>query len=125
MRESVRVQAGRETEPSAVIIDSRSVKAAETKGDRGHDANKKVTGRNRHLLVDVMGLLLAVVVHAADIQARAGAILLLQGTFANGFARLQLIWAEIGRRDPGGGQAIGQRQGIYGLAPALGRRTDV
>ena len=65
LREAVRQEAGRETEPSAAIIDSRSVKTTEVKG------------RKRHIIVDVMGLLLAVVVHKASIQERAGAKLLL------------------------------------------------
>ena len=46
------------------------------RGPRGYDAGKKVTGRS-HIVVDTMGLLLAVAVHAADIQDRDGAKLVL------------------------------------------------
>lgn len=50
-------------------------------------------GRKRHLLVDVMGLVLAVVVHAADVQDRDGAQLLLE-RLRNTFKRLRVIWAD-------------------------------
>ena len=91
LRKSVRLEAGQQ--PSAAILDSQSVK---TKGERGYDSNKKVKGRKRHILVDVMGLLLCVLVHKANTQERAGAKRLLQRVKEKGFARLQLICADGG-----------------------------
>ncbi len=91
----LRVAAGREAEPSAAIVDSQSVKTTAVKGIRGYDAGKKVKGRKRHILVDTMGLLLMVLVHAADIQDRDGAKLLLN-KIKGSFSRLRLIWADGG-----------------------------
>src|SRR5438128_1247045 len=64
LRRLVRQSEGRGAEPTAAIIDSQSVKASRTSGVRGYDAGKKVKGTKRHILVDTMGLLLCVVVHA-------------------------------------------------------------
>jgi putative transposase len=72
LRVQLRQQAGRTDDPSAVIIDSQSVKSTAIPGERGYDAGKKVNGRKRSLIVDTMGLLMRVVVHAADLSDLVG-----------------------------------------------------
>jgi transposase len=97
LRTRLRVRARRDAQPSAAIVDSQSVKAAETvgAGTRGFDSGKKINGRKRHIAVDVEGFLLAVVVTAANIGDRMGAKLLVI-SLLNTCTRLKLIWADSG-----------------------------
>lgn len=69
---------GREQSPSAAVIDSQSFKAPQAK-TRGHDANKKIVGRKRHIAVDTDGRLLMVNLTTADISDSAGAQAMLDG----------------------------------------------
>lgn len=72
LREIIRAAEGREVEPSLGIVDSQSVKttASSPVENRGFDAAKKVKGRKRHILVDILGLLIALHITPADVQDR-------------------------------------------------------
>jgi putative transposase len=90
---SVRLLSGRKEQPSAGILDSQSVKTAGKAEDKGYDAGKKVSGRKRHLLVDTLGLIIAVVVHSAGVQDYDGARPILE-KIPKTRPRLKLIWAD-------------------------------
>jgi putative transposase len=91
----VRKAEARKVAPTAAIIDSQSVKIADQAGERGYDAAKKVSGRKRHVAVDCLGLLLAIMITPAAVQDRDAAKRLIQ-FLVTMYGRLQIIWADGG-----------------------------
>ena len=98
LRSRVQRRAGRHATPSGTFLDSQSVPTLEVASPRGYVIGKKVKGRKRHLVVDTMGMLLAVVVHTADLQNRDGA--LIPARQSGRFLRLHVIWTEGGNLEP-------------------------
>jgi transposase len=98
LRDRVRLAESRVAAPSAAVVDSQSVRAAGTvgKATRGYDAGKKVPGRKRHIAVDTMGLLLAVLVTPASTQDRVAARSLLRRMRDTAGGRVALVWADGG-----------------------------
>src|ERR671922_2217519 len=82
LRQWERQSQGRLPEPSACCADSQSIKTATQAEDVGFDGHKKIKGRKRHILVDTLGLIVAVVVTAANMDDRLGLVTLLKQYFA-------------------------------------------
>jgi transposase len=121
LRERARTRAGRRPLPTAAVIDSASVRGADTVPacSRGYDAGKRVNGRKRHIAVDTGGLLLAVVVTIAGIQDRDGAVRLLAQLRAR-FSTIALVWADGGYA----GRLVTWAKTVLGFAVTIVKRTD-
>ncbi len=120
VNEIVRMKAGKQAQPSMVIIDCQSVKTTPGGGIRGFDGNKKITGRKRHVIVDTLGNVLSVVVHAAHLHDTAMAELVVR-RFREVFFRAKKIVADGGYR----GKLIETLKLKHDLDMEIVLRTDV
>lgn len=121
LRGRIRVACGRKETPTAAVIDSQSVRAAETVGATacGYDSGKKVKGQKRHIAVDTLGLLLTVLVTAASVQDRDGAHPLL-ARLATKFSTISLVWADGGYA----GRLVTWAGRVLGIAMQIIKRSD-
>ena len=95
LRCAVRSADGRFSEPSAAMLDRPTARTTSVDGPaRGYDGAKRVTGRKRHLLIDTLGLVLLVAVHAPELPDRTGAQMLLSTTTQSLLPQRELVWAD-------------------------------
>jgi transposase len=121
LRDQARLRHGRNALPTAAIIDSQTVRGADTvhNATAGYDAGKKTKGRKRHIATDTLGLLLAVVITSAAVQDSNGAHQLLAALRAN-FSTISHVWADGGYA----GRLIKWARKVLTLTVQVVKRTD-
>jgi transposase len=121
LRERIRVACGRGPVPTAAVIDSQTVRAADTAqaASCGYDAGKKTKGRKRNIATDCLGLLLVVTVTAASVQDRDAAHRLL-ALVRERFSTISLAWADGGYA----GRLVVWAKDVLRLTVAIVKRSD-
>lgn len=102
------------------MIDSQSVKTTESGGISGYNAGKKIKGRKCHIVVDTLGLMVGLMVHAADIQDRDGASAVLK-TILKRWPWLRHVFADGGYAGP---KLKGALQKIAAFTVQIVKRSD-
>ncbi|GAC1545936.1 MAG: hypothetical protein NVS2B4_22890 [Ramlibacter sp.] len=93
LRQQWRQRLGRHLGPTGAVLDSQSTRSSPQGGEAGFDAGKKVSGRKRHIVVDTLGVILAVSITAASVQDRDGAPAAIAQACAS-HPTLQKLWVD-------------------------------
>lgn len=114
-----RERVGREENPTAAVLDSQSYKTSAQGGPKGFDAAKRVNGRKRHVAVDVLGLMLAILVLPANVQDRDGAPKVVQKAVSK-YPTLKKLYVDAAY----GGECAQRLQDEQGLDVEVVRRVQ-